>query len=110
MAPISRFGDLRYQPSILIGAFDNVWTLQTTNDLRFVFDKHPTIRDRSDNRLYTLPNMTPDGRTPEDYAIVSRVFDSNTGELLIVAAESPSMAAAQRGNSSRLRSFWPLWP
>jgi hypothetical protein len=80
------FGDLRYQPSILIGAFGNAWTLQTTNDLRFVFDKHPTIRDRSDNRLYTLPNMTPDGRTPEDYAIVSRVFDSNTGELLIVAA------------------------
>lgn len=80
------FGDLRYQPSILIGAFNNAWTLQTTNDLRFVFDQHPTIRDRSDNRLYTLPNLTPDGRTPEDYAIVSRVFDSKTGELLIAAA------------------------
>lgn len=80
------FGDLRYQPSILIGAFNNTWTLQTTNDLRFVFEKHPTIRDRSDNRLYTLPNLAPDGRTPEDYAIVSRVFDSKTGELLIAAA------------------------
>jgi hypothetical protein len=80
------FADLRYQPSILIGAFNNAWTRQTTNDLRFVFDKHPTIRDRSDNRLYTLPNLAPDGRTPEDYAIVSRVFDSNTGELLIAAA------------------------
>ncbi len=80
------FGDLRYQPSILIGAFGNAWTLQTANDLRLVFDKHPTIRDRPANRLYTLPNMTPDGRTPEDYAIVSRIFDSNTGELLIVAA------------------------
>jgi len=80
------FGDLRYQPSILIGAFNNAWTLQTTNDLRFVFDKHPTIRDRSDNRLYILPNLAPDGRTPEDYAIVSRVFDSKTGELLIAAA------------------------
>ena len=80
------FGDLRYQPSILIGAFNNAWTLQTTNDLRFVFDAHPTIRDRSDNRLYTLPNLTPEGRTPEDYAIVSRVFDSRTGELLIAAA------------------------
>ncbi len=79
------FGDLRYQPSILIGAFNNAWTLQTTNELRFVFDKHPTIRDRSDNRIYTLPNLAPDGRTPEDYAIVSRVFDSKTGELLIAA-------------------------
>lgn len=80
------FGDLRYQPSILIGAFNNVWTMQTTNELRFVFDKHPTIRDRSNDRLYTLPNISPDGRTPEDYAIVSRVFDSKTGELLIAAA------------------------
>jgi hypothetical protein len=80
------FGDLRYQPSILIGAFNNAWTLQTTKDLRFVFDKHPTIHDRSQNRFYTLPNLAPDGRTPEDYAIVSRVFDSNTGELLIAAA------------------------
>jgi len=80
------FGDLRYQPSILIGAFGNAWTLQLTNNLRFVFDKHPTIRDRSNNRLYSLPEMAPDGRTPEDYAIVSRVFDSNTGELLIAAA------------------------
>lgn len=80
------FGDLRFQPSILIGAFNNDWTLRTTNELRFVFDKHPTIRDRFDNRLYTLHNIAPDGRTPEDYAIVSRVFDSKTGELLIAAA------------------------
>jgi hypothetical protein len=80
------FGDLRYQPSILIGAFNNEWTLQTTSDLRFVFEKRSTIRDRSNNRLYTLPSLQPDGRTPEDYAIVSRVFNSKTGELLIAAA------------------------
>jgi hypothetical protein len=80
------FADLRYQPSILIGAFNNPWTRQTTSDLRFVFDKHPTIRDRTRNQEYTLSNLAPDGRTPEDYAIVSRVFDSMTGELLIAAA------------------------
>ena len=33
-----------------------------------------------------LPDKQLDGRTPEDYAIVSRVFDSKTGELLIAAA------------------------
>jgi hypothetical protein len=80
------FGDLRYQPSILIGAFNDTWTLQMTNELRFVFEKHPTIRDRSDNRLYTPPDLQPDGRTTDDYAIVSRVFDSKSGELLIAAA------------------------
>jgi hypothetical protein len=80
------FGDLRYQPSILIGAFNNAWTLQMTNELRFVFEKHPTIRDRSENRLYSPSDLKPDGRTTEDYAIVSRVFDSKTGELLIDVA------------------------
>ncbi len=80
------FGDLRYQPSILIGAFNNVWTLQMTNELRFVFEKRLTIRDRSDNRQYTPPDLQPDGRATDDYAIVSRVFDSKTGELLIAAA------------------------
>lgn len=99
------FGDLRYQPSILIGAFNNAWTLRTTSDLRLIFDKHPTIRDRSDNRLYTLPNLTPDGRTPEDYAIISRVFDSRTGELLITAAgitQYGTRAAGEFLTSARL--------
>jgi hypothetical protein len=80
------FGDLRYQPSILIGAFNNAWTLQTTNELPITFDRPSTIRDRLTNKTYTLPELAADGRTPEDYAIVSRVFDSKTGELLIAAA------------------------
>lgn len=82
------FTDLRYQPSILIGAFNNPWMLRTTKELRFVFEKEGTramIRDRSNNRLYRAPPMTPDGHVREDYAIVSRVFDSTTGELLIGA-------------------------
>jgi len=33
-----------------------------------------------------LPGVGPDGRTSKDYAIVSTVFDSQTGELLIAAA------------------------
>lgn len=102
------FGALRDQPSILIGAFNNAWTLQTTNELRFVFDKHPTIRDRSDNRLYTLPDLKPDGRTSEDYAIVSRVFDSKTGELLITAAgitQYGTRAAGEFLTSPRLMAW-----
>jgi hypothetical protein len=99
------FGDLRYQPSILIGAFNNVWTLEMTNELRFVFDKHPTIRDRSDNRLYVPADLKPDGRATEDYAIVSRVFDSKTGELLIAAAgitQYGTRAAGEFLTSARL--------
>ena len=42
------FGDLRQSPAVLIGAFNNGWTLQMTGDLPFVFDIDLTIRDRSD--------------------------------------------------------------
>ncbi len=83
------FTDLRSQPSILIGAFNNPWMLRTTSDLRFVFEKqeaYAAIRDRSNDRLYRAPPLTPDGHTPEDYAIVSRIFNSKTGELLIGVA------------------------
>jgi len=84
------FSDLRNSPAVLIGAYSNRWTLQMTDRLRFVFvlvDGVKAVEDRSvKGRRWALPNIAPDGKTPEDYAIVSRVFDSQTGELLISAA------------------------
>jgi hypothetical protein len=79
------FGDLRYQPSILIGAFNNVWALETTGELRFTFERHLAIRDRAKNWVYQLADQPQDKPEPEDYAVVSRVFNSKTGELLISA-------------------------
>jgi hypothetical protein len=83
------FGDLRTSPAVLIGAFSNLYTLEMQDRLRWVFEQEPgrrQIRDRSDGRTWTLANLAPDGRTPEDYAIVSRLFESGTGQLLISAA------------------------
>ena len=42
------FGDLRQSPAVLIGAFNNGWTLQMTGDLPFVFDIDHTIKDRAE--------------------------------------------------------------
>ncbi len=83
------FSDLRGSPSVLIGAFSNLWTLEMQAGLRFVFEQDKgarRIRDRSDNHTWQLPDLAPDGKTPEDYAVVSRLFDSATGQLLISAA------------------------
>jgi hypothetical protein len=84
------FTDLRNSPAVLIGAFSNTWTLQMTKELRFVFEMKKgvkMIRDRqAPDRSWALPNIAPDGKTPEDYAIVSRVFESGTGQLLISVA------------------------
>lgn len=83
------FSDLRSSPSVLIGAFSNLWTLEMQDQLRFVFEQNEDvrrIRDRSNNRIWRLSDLAPDGKTPEDYAVVSRLFNSGTGQVLISAA------------------------
>jgi hypothetical protein len=83
------FSDLRGSPSVLIGAFSNLWTLEMTGQLRFVFEQDDgvrRVRDRTDNRVWKLDRLAPDGKTPEDYAVVSRVFDSAAGQVVVAAA------------------------
>jgi hypothetical protein len=83
------FSDLRNAPSVLIGAFSNLWTLEMQGDLRFFFEQEGgarRIRDRSGDRTWQLANLAPDGKTPEDYAIVSRLIHAGSGQPLISAA------------------------
>jgi hypothetical protein len=83
------FTDLRGSPSVLIGAFSNLWTLEMTRQLRFVFEQEKgarRVRDRVENKTWQLASLAPDGKTGEDYAVVTRLFDSATGQLLISAA------------------------
>ncbi len=77
------FGDLREHPTILIGAHNNSWTLTMTENLRYVFDGHDAIVDRSDSRKHW---STTAHEYAEDYAIVSRVLNSKTGTTVITAA------------------------
>ncbi|MBN9663558.1 MAG: hypothetical protein J0H49_35495 [Acidobacteria bacterium] len=83
------FSDLRSSPAVLIGAFSNLWTLEMTGKLRFVFEQDQgqrRILDNTNQQSWSLKNLAPDGKTPEDYAIVSRLFDSATGQTLVSAA------------------------
>jgi hypothetical protein len=84
------FTDLRNAPAVLIGAFSNRWTLTMTGKLRYVFDFQNGVKriiDRHDpTRHWDLPDIAPDGKTSHDYALISRVFHSETGEMIISAA------------------------
>jgi hypothetical protein len=83
------FSDLRAAPSVLIGAFSNLWTLEMQDQLRFVFEQEGgvrRIRDRAGSHTWQLSHLAQDGKTPEDYALVSRLFNSGTGQLLVTAA------------------------
>jgi hypothetical protein len=83
------FSDLRSSPAVLVGAFSNLWTLEMQGQLRFVFEQGKggrKIRDRRSDKTWQLAELAPDGRTPEDYAVVSRLVDSATGQVLVSAA------------------------
>ncbi len=86
--------DLRRGPSVLIGAFDNSWTLRLTAPLRFHFMNdssmtHHWIEDRANpgQRKWVLDRSEyQNAAAYKDYAIVSRFVDPNTDQFTIVAA------------------------
>jgi hypothetical protein len=86
--------DLRRGPSVMIGAFDNSWTLRLTSPLRFHFANDPGmtqfwIEDRVNpgKREWVL-NRSEQLQTGvyKDYAIVARLIDPNTDQYVVVAA------------------------
>jgi hypothetical protein len=90
---VSTLTDLRQGPSVFIGAFDNGWTLRLTAPLRFHFANnqemtHFWIEDRQQpgNRNWSLERSQQETGTYKDYAIVTRLLDSNTGRFVVVAA------------------------
>ena len=87
------FADLRDAPVVLIGAFDNPWTLRTAGQLRFTFRKESEhdigmVLDRQhpENNDWKLTNYWPNWDIPMDYAIVSRMLDPATDRPVIIAA------------------------
>lgn len=91
--PQASLADLRQGPIVLIGAFVNDWTLRLTGSLRYHFDRDASlnfafIRDRQNQGQanWMIDLQTPYVSLTEDYAIVSRVSDLTTGQIVIVAA------------------------
>ena len=97
------FSDLREQPAVLIGAFDNDWTMRLVGDMRYSFYKDfqglELVRDRNhpERTDWKLINSWPHWRIPADYAIVSRVFDHHTDRMLVVAAGITHFGTAGAG-------------
>ena len=97
------FSDLRERPSVLIGAFDNDWTLRATGNLRYTFYKDfkglELVRDRDhpEKTEWKLVNSWPSWNIPYDYAIVSRVLDRGTDRMVVVAAGITHFGTAGAG-------------
>jgi len=86
--------DLRNGPSVFVGAFDNAWTLRLTKPLRYHFANNPDmtqfrIVDSNDlSRSGWVINRSQQMATNnyQDFAIVARFTDSNTGKPAIIIA------------------------
>lgn len=92
------FVDLRNSPAIAIGAYSNRWTMQANAEYRFAFEHLKVIDRKNPGREWKLPGITPDYRSTEDYAIISRVVTSHTGQFFLAAAgitQSGTQAAAE---------------
>ena len=85
--------DLRKKPAVLIGAFDNPWTMALGKELRFTLeldqaDRKPFIRDRQNPTQVRWRGDfdRPYAQVKEDYAIVSRYMDARTERMAVLVA------------------------
>ena len=84
------FSQLREQPSLLLGGFTSDWTLRLTRGLRFNLVRNASgpgggVLDTHTKQLWG-PIVPHNGYADQDYAIVCRLFDANSGQIVLIAA------------------------
>ena len=80
------FVDLKGAPIVLIGAYDNYWTLNMARDLPFFFDRASRIRERGGQHRAWSSVARADNTITEDYAVVFRLMNSKAGGPVIAIA------------------------
>jgi hypothetical protein len=86
--------DLRNGPSVIIGAFDNAWTLRMLRPLRYHFANNPDMTmfsivdglQQNQARWVVDRGQQIATNNYRDFAIVARFTDDTTGEPTLVAA------------------------
>ena len=85
------FEQLKEQPSLLLGGFTSAWGMWATKGLRFKLvsgekwaDSY--IEDSQSGKRWQAENLQPDGYATADCAIVARLFDPASGQIMFVAA------------------------
>jgi hypothetical protein len=90
--PETGFAQLREGPSVMIGAFDNPWTMRITQDLPIGFEydnnhvREVVDRKSVPRRTWTLQWQVPAQSLARDYAVVARIHDQVSGQPVIILA------------------------
>lgn len=89
------FSDFQQAPAVLIGAYNDAWTLRLMEKMRFTFQSDASsqyIRDRDHPELRNwkidVSQLDSQGRfsMKEDFAVISRVANPRTGRITITVA------------------------
>jgi hypothetical protein len=86
------FRDLRASPAVLVGAFNNEWTMNLISDLRFAFVEEEgriLIRDKGQTGHFWPPTpLQPMSKSVDferqDFAIIGRLRNSKTGQFTVI--------------------------
>jgi hypothetical protein len=89
-ASTTQLDSLRRGPVVLIGAFDNFWYLALLSNLRYSFRVDPATQEEwiQDTQHLSSRQWRSSGKLPYsdasvDYAIVTRVYDADTGNWIL---------------------------
>ena len=108
------FAELRSNPTVLIGGFNNPMTRELTRNFRFVFTSRNRIEDRQQPGKAWVLRTSGDSHDTEDYAIISRIVQQNeTAPLLSVAGlgQYGTLAATELVfDPARLEAFQRTFP
>ena len=85
------FAQLREQPSLLLGGFSSIWTQLMTGNLRFSLLSNKdfseqAIIDTQTKHTWRPINPTEEGYAEQDYGILCRLFDKDSGQIAMIAA------------------------
>lgn len=85
--------ELRSNPVVIFGTFNNYWATKLSANLRFRFNKESDIAKRwiedannPQDRTWMVDMSSPVDQVDSNYAVVSRVFDQSTGRWWIGVA------------------------
>ena len=102
------FEDLRNSPDVILGAFNNKWTMQMMPALHFAFveeNGEGLLREQIAGGRTWRTNFSDSHRVGEDYAIVARLLDSKTGQFTVIAAGLTSSGTQAAGEFVSSRDF-----
>jgi hypothetical protein len=97
------FAQLLEQPSLLLGGFSSIWTERVTSGLRYTLDASDNessgcIRDTKTGQRWKSVGARPNGYADQDFGLLCRLFDSQSGQIVLLAAGITTFATEGAGS------------